>query len=515
MEDFKLYRFTLFKSVKSYFSSIFVNRLKFYPMKFSLLVVLSLIHISLLAQDDDDLTRNNMKLGSNFWNFAWGSGRADYFKDGVDWSTTTNPWNEDFLKDIQIYSVLRFMDQNPTNLSEQRQWEDRTQPKEDHYSTSRGGVAFEWQIDLCNKVGADLWLTIPHLTIEDYEADSLNNYWTKLASLVYDSLNDTLNVYVEYSNETWNGGFSQSQYTGQRGIEMGFGDEVYTSSFYFHIYAASRLHDVFLKEFAGEENRVKTVVSGQDHSLWGTERLIAAIKNQTLFNGEDTRLNPWQRIPDYLGIANYISTDDGAVSDIRRQWSESLEESIARYREHKLLIEDMGMNLVAYEGGQHYTNNAHTFSNNPESYGMYNEWLSAIDTLFELTCHYTHVGTWSSGGSWGAKSRTNQPIQQAHKDRALVHFVNLPVPGDGPLSVDHTEKFFSIYPNPSNDIITVKSRNWTGSTIVIQAINGKILLEAPLNKDDKNLDVSMLSPGIYLVSVIGADTRFSQKMIKN
>ncbi len=362
-----------------------------------------------------------MALGSNFWNFGWGSGRADYFRNGIDdWNTVDNPWRPEFLDEVSIYRVLRFMDQVPINSSTARTWADRTLPGQNHYNTDRGAVAYEWQIDLCNRVGVDYWVNVPHLTVEDYEQNPDDNYWTRLAELVKEHLDPELNVYVEYSNETWSGGtsFQQGDYAGQRGIAMGFTQDSYHAKFYFQTYAALRLHHIFLSVFGEEAHRVKTVVAGQDGSTVGLNRILHGLGYPRTSPTSET-INPWGYMPDYYAVGSYISTGDGAASDIRQAWAAEVANRKQSYEVQLNALADSGMRLIAYEGGQHYTTNAHTFSQNPESYDMYMEWLEVAEDYFDLMMHYTHTGTWSSGGSWGAKHSTDQPIELAHRYRAL------------------------------------------------------------------------------------------------
>ena len=129
-------------------------------------------------------------VGAKFWNIDW-EGQGDYFQSGVDFSTTTNPWVPELLSDLAPYHVLRFMDLNQTNDSNNPQavWSTRKQ-KTDPQSEP---VAFEWQIDLCNRTKKDYWLNVPH------EASAA--YWTELAQLVSAQLDPSLRVYLEWSNE--------------------------------------------------------------------------------------------------------------------------------------------------------------------------------------------------------------------------------------------------------------------------------------------------------------------------
>jgi len=392
--------------------------------------------------------QNPMKLGTNFWNFGWGTGWADYYNSGVNWSTVTNPWRQKLLDELSIYSVIRFMDQVPTNSSNVVNWSERTAKTANHYSTSGGAVAYEWQIDLCNRLNADIWITVPHKSIESYEANATSNYFTELAKLLKAQLKPELNIYLEYSNETWSGGasFQQGDYCGQRGVAMGFDDNAYTAKFYFHVYAATRLHKVFMDEFADQPKRLKKVISGQDGSLWGTQMQVLAIQNKTFAKGNKSNLNPFGIKPDYHTIANYISTGDGSASNIRTLWTNQLNTATEHYQKVLDEIKSSGMQLIAYEGGQHYTNNAHTFSTNPQSYDMYMEWLEEINKYFVLTCHYTHTGTWGSGGAWGAKNSTDQSLADAHRYRALKNWVELNHPSSIPIRDENQQVI--IYPNP-------------------------------------------------------------------
>lgn len=54
---------------------------------------------------------------------------------------------------------------------------------------------------------------------------------------------------------------------------------------------------------------------------------------------------------------------------------------------------------------------------------MYREWLDMVDDFFDLTMHYTHLGRWNSGGSWGAKDSNTQSVSEAHRYRALLDYV--------------------------------------------------------------------------------------------
>jgi hypothetical protein len=108
-----------------------------------------------------------------------------------------------YVKGLQPFHAIRFMDWTNTNNSEQKEWADRTRP--DYYSQgAKKGMSWEYAIDLANAVHADAWICVPHQASDDYIR--------KLAQLFLKKLDPGLKLYVEYSNEIWNWGFQQSQY---------------------------------------------------------------------------------------------------------------------------------------------------------------------------------------------------------------------------------------------------------------------------------------------------------------
>jgi hypothetical protein len=115
------------------------------------------------------------------------------------------------LEKIQPFGTLRFMDWTNTNDQTDSAWEDRTLLSTRTYT--KNGVAWEETIRLCNTLAKNIWISIPHLATDDYV--------TKLAQLVFASLEPHLTVYVEYSNEVWGTLFPGGQYAQAQGVTMG------------------------------------------------------------------------------------------------------------------------------------------------------------------------------------------------------------------------------------------------------------------------------------------------------
>ena len=115
-------------------------------------------------------------------------------------SNPTQMFTNQFLHQLQPFSTIRFMNWIQTNDSTVSTWQQRTSPNSILATTSTG-IPFEDMIELANEAHKNMWINIPALATADYVEN--------LAQLIKSNLDPGLYVYVEYSNETWNYGFSQ------------------------------------------------------------------------------------------------------------------------------------------------------------------------------------------------------------------------------------------------------------------------------------------------------------------
>lgn len=75
------------------------------------------------------------------------------------------PFHPYYLKNIEHYSVLRFMGwQNINNNDLEINWVDRTSPG----NATQTNAALESMIALSNQIGASPWFCIPHKATDDY-----------------------------------------------------------------------------------------------------------------------------------------------------------------------------------------------------------------------------------------------------------------------------------------------------------------------------------------------------------
>ncbi|MBU3743254.1 MAG: T9SS type A sorting domain-containing protein, partial [Sediminibacterium sp.] len=69
-----------------------------------------------------------------------------------------------------------------------------------------------------------------------------------------------------------------------------------------------------------------------------------------------------------------------------------------------------------------------------------------------------------------------------------------------------------IYPNPSNQYVTLNLPNKSNASVQVYSIQGQLM--ASFNSDDA-LDISKLVAGIYTIVVKQADFIWTEKFLKN
>ncbi|MFP4006593.1 MAG: cellulose-binding protein [Spirulinaceae cyanobacterium] len=227
--------------------------------------------------------------------------RADHLDEYEAGETLFNP---DFLKHIENYKALRFMDWMLTNSSDEKEWRDRPKPDNQisyvsHYIQGKGkvrGYPIEIMTELANRVQAYPWFNIPHQATDEYIRE--------FAQLVKAELDPELKVYVEYSNEVWNWGFPQSQYALQQARDRWGKDEkgeYYSDGWMqYHGMRTAQICDTWKQELGSD--RVVCVLGVQT----GWQGLESSALDCPLYVAEGN--NPcWQSGIDALGVTGYFS----------------------------------------------------------------------------------------------------------------------------------------------------------------------------------------------------------------
>lgn len=353
---------------------------------------------------------------------------ADYLKHirvllpGHEATYQTEPFRPGFLDMWRGMACLRFMDWQHTNGSKQQNWDER--PTLDDATWTRAGVPVEVMVDLCNRLEADPWFCMPHLADDDYVR--------RFAQMVKDRLAPERQVWVEYSNEVWNGQFEQSRWAGQQGIAKGFHEKPWEAGWKFCAWRSTQVFAIWADIFGGAD-RLRRVLPTQAANPYVTERIVEF---------EDA-----YKHADAVAIAPYISFNipargDGLTADTVAGWTveqvldeveqQRLPQALDWIARQKQVADKYGLGLVAYEGGQHLVGVAGGENNDaltkllqaanrhPRMEGIYQRyfdgWRAAGGGLF---CYFSSVGSWSKWGSWGLLEYLDEDPAESPKYRAV------------------------------------------------------------------------------------------------
>lgn len=170
-----------------------------------------------------------------------------------------------FLNKIQPYGTYRFMDWGLTNMQTNEEWADRAQVSRRTYTSS--GAPFEHMIRLCNIMGKNMWVNVPHLASDDFI--------TQLATLIHSTLRPDLKVYVEYSNEVWGNLFPGGQYAQLQGLAYNLSTDPTEARFCFLGVMTQTISSIFRPLFGDNPSRLQVIVSTQAVNADTTRRILA------------------------------------------------------------------------------------------------------------------------------------------------------------------------------------------------------------------------------------------------
>ena len=115
---------------------------------------------------------------------------------------STATFAQPFVDRCRQFHTLRFMDWQGTNENRPISWETRVTDK--YYTQAETEVALEYMVELCNVTSSAMWYCVHHRADDDYVRQA--------AQYIKDNLKNGRPVYLEHSNEVWNGKFSQHHF---------------------------------------------------------------------------------------------------------------------------------------------------------------------------------------------------------------------------------------------------------------------------------------------------------------
>ncbi len=322
---------------------------------------------------------------------------------GFEVTHRTDLWNPAFLKRWQGIAALRFGNWLQVPDAALTRWNDRATLDDAAFATR--GAPLELMIDLANRLHADPWFCLP------YNAD--DDYHRHFARLVEQQLDPSLKAYVEYSNEVWNTAFPQGGYCLKQGARLQLGKRPKDAAWRYGVLRSLQIFEIWQEVFGGRDRFVRVLSTMASHEHMTS--IILTFKDAP-------------QHADVLAIAPYFGprvVPIGAPSEAEVQtWSldrlfqhiddVALPEAIGWMQTHRAAARNHGLQLVAYEAGQHLVgadgaeNNGalmrlfHAANADPRMGRAYEKYFAAWTSAGgDLINHFDSVRRWNKYGSWG------------------------------------------------------------------------------------------------------------------
>ena len=344
---------------------------------------------------------------------------------GTEATQATQPFNPVFLSKIRPFSVLRFMDWGLTNGSPIVNWSDRPMVSDSTYANR--GVPLEVMIDLANTLHADPWLCIPHQATDDYVR--------QFATLLHSRLDPTLRPHIEYSNEVWNTGFSQTTWAIDRSKALGLETPWGTPSL-FYAQRSVEIFKIFQGVYGADSARLVRVTAGQ--AVWTQFLENALAYRDTAANADVMAIAPYFNAEQANKVENVNATLRLSSDDIVDQMLASIRGPVkSAIVSSAALAKTYNLKMKGYESGpgdstwyfpadkvDAMTALFASANRNPRMRDVYLEYYelwtaNGGDTMNQ----YNDIGAWSKWGNWGSLEYVTQDPASAPKYRGLIDFI--------------------------------------------------------------------------------------------
>ena len=289
-----------------------------------------------------------------------------------------------------------------------------------------GGFAFEDAADLCNQVGADMYLNVP--------CEATDACVTTMADFVVANLRPGLKCRVEYSNECWNFGFPGYAYCCQQSVLiLGKGTNYYVP---YYTYRAIQVHNVFASAFAaaGRSGDFVAVMGSQGAGGEYTQAICqyaagaridelavaTYLDNTSVLNGAEPTLGPTY---DLMTTGQILDLFELNILYGRTETLSSGHRSILDAANYT------ATRIINYEGGPDYilpgSSTANTFQRShaairhPRMFGIMLGFLQKLQgagvSLFNdyAMNYYAGPPVWGAYYGWNMQPGTGDPVRDA------------------------------------------------------------------------------------------------------
>jgi hypothetical protein len=267
----------------------------------------------------------------------------------------------------------------------------------------------------------------------------------ELATLLRDTLDPSLKVWVEYSNEFWNGGFSQGAWMTQQGRARWpafTGTDFGIANNWFGV-RCYEIFGVFGDVFNGQMHRIRRIIGTQTGNTAVAQATCEAPAWQTYEPG--SYVPPYTRF-DAVAVTSYYGFEliagnasnrtsltriynssglSAAVNALQRLMLPSLANwRMAILNDSNILMADYGLPLVLYEGGNHtqfwYPDDNETIRSIVRAHResvhdadnvewQYKVWRNEVESAGPFI-QFQGVGSWGLYGNWSMAEYYGQPV---------------------------------------------------------------------------------------------------------
>ena len=358
------------------------------------------------------------------------------WQPGADFS----PFHPLFKERLEEFGILRFMQTMETNTSDIRSWTDRREVTDARQSSGQrnsfaNGLSVEYMVQLANELDADPWFNMPHMADDSYVSG--------FASYVREHLEPDRNVYVEWSNEIWNGaaGFEAAPWIAS---QLRLPENSGLTTWQYVARETARDFNLWTQAFGSQAGRVVRTVGGQSVNPWIAERIVENMNGRF----DAITIAPYFG-PSLAQRAAYTAdtTVDQVLDDLRGNLVYATQSVLAHQRladEYSRTL-NRDIRLLAYEGGPHlnptspvHSNVLHQATKSPEMAELQRDYMQQINAGgLDSYVHYrfSDVDRPSQYGHFGVLTSPAQPLSEAHIYRELLDAADGTLFTDGPTLV--------------------------------------------------------------------------------
>ena len=323
--------------------------------------------------------------------------------------------------------------------------------------TQRNGVPVEVLVSLANTVNRDMWVNMPHYANDDYIKS--------FAKIISGELKESLKVYIEYSNETWNPGFIGHHYVEIKGKEAGLttvpdefldyqevrGEEYFARLRYYSARAVE-IFKLWKAEFNDSNDRLirilgtsqgDTVLSEQMIKYVGSDNIDALAMAPYFFGCAENKYS-CRDAPMVLKDAKTVDDVFKIIDQEKSLDPNALDGTIAKVEKQASIASKYNLKLLSYEGGQHLTTSVMGSLDLNESekstfralfkavnrdsrmksryQKLLNAWKDYSDNGTTLFTLYTLPQSYYRFGNWGLKEHLNNSREESPKFDGVMDF---------------------------------------------------------------------------------------------